>query len=36
MKATYLPPRLEDAGSFAAVTNGRWGWGCDYFWRRFA
>ena len=33
--AMYEPPRLTAAGRFSEVTRGRWGWGHDYFYRRF-
>ncbi|WP_243407505.1 lasso RiPP family leader peptide-containing protein [Frankia canadensis] len=33
--AMYEPPRLAQAGRFSDVTRGRWGWGHDYFHRRF-
>ncbi|CAO5188973.1 conserved hypothetical protein [Frankia sp. AiPs1] len=35
MTATYERPQLSTAGSFSDVTRGRWGWGHDYFYRRF-
>ncbi|WP_163548033.1 lasso RiPP family leader peptide-containing protein [Candidatus Frankia nodulisporulans] len=31
----YEHPRLSTAGRFTEVTRGRWGWGHDYFYRRF-
>ncbi|CAO5241761.1 lasso RiPP family leader peptide-containing protein [Frankia sp. AgKG'84/4] len=35
MKAAYETPCLTPAGRFTDVTRGRWGWGHDYFYRRF-
>jgi hypothetical protein len=35
MRAPYQAPALQAAGSFSKVTDGRPGWGRDYYYRNF-